>query len=322
MNSTQTEKIEPALQFFEFQSFSKASLLELNELESGGKKVSPVDRISSENSLNTSTPPHIKRLQALRERLLAEDDNWNYESKRPMSTILSPLCSPNLHFHHESHDVHPKQLHKELHFHDFDSYPFDHIHNTQPIIHIHEVHSPMQNSNYLPSPSKQMNGFFSEFKSNCKTKNCEEKLLTAKKKDRRAKSCPKDLFSPSSMDDKKQTECIEMDYSQEFTSRYSNESNASPTTLSRQQNVSAKSDGKMKSKPKSKTPNSLDEFLSSKLVRSNLAASLRHKNSRKKINQLAEEKLKESMDVSKFIPKCHHWNVRDTSAWKTFTSEE
>ena len=294
----------------------------MNELESGGKKVSPVDRISSANSLNISTPPHIKRLQALRERLLAEDDNWNCESKLPTPTILSPMCSPNLHFHHESQGMHPRHLHKELHFHDLDSYPYDHVHNTQPIIHIHEVHSPTPNSNYFPSPPKQMIGFASEFKSDCKTSNCEEKLSSAKKKGRRAKSCPKDLFSPSSMDDKKQNECIEMDYSQEFTPRYSNESNASPTTISRQQNVSAKSDGKMKSKAKSKTPNSMDEFLSSKLVRCNLAASLRHKNSRKKINQLAEEKLKESMDVSKFIPKCHHWNVRDTPAWKTFTSEE
>ncbi|XP_055300704.1 uncharacterized protein LOC129567627 [Sitodiplosis mosellana] len=303
-------------------SFSKASLLELNELESGSKKKSPVDRIPSANSLNMSTPPHIKRLQTLRERLLAGDDDWNYESKLPTPTMLSPMCSPNLYFR-KPHEVQPRYLHKELHFHDFDPYPCDHFHNAQPIIHIQEVHSPTQNPNYIHSPPKQMIGFASEFKSVCKTPTCEEKLLTAKKKVRRAKSCPNDWFSPSSMDNgKRQNECVEMDYSQEYTPWYSNESNASPTIISRQQNAYAKSDGKIKSKPKSKTSNSMDEFLSSKLVRCNLAASLRHKNSRKKINEFAEEKLKESMDVSKFIPKCHHWNVRDTPAWKTFTSED
>lgn len=288
--------------------------------------MSPVERIPSATSLNMSTPPHIKRLQALRERLLAGDDNWNYESKIPTPTILSPMCSPNLHLH-KSYEVHPSHYHKELDFHGFEPYSHscDHFHIAQPIIHIHEVNSPTQNSNYLQSSPKQLIGFASEFKSDFKTPTCEKKLLTAKKKVRRAKSCPKDMFSPSSMcldNEKRQPECIEMDCSQEFTPCYSNESNASPMTASRQQNAYIKSDGKMKAKPKSKTPTSMDEFLSSKLVRGNLAASLRQKNARKKINELAEEKLKESMDVSKFIPKCHHWNVRDTPAWKTFTSEE
>lgn len=75
-------------------------------------------------------------------------------------------------------------------------------------------------------------------------------------------------------------------------------------------------------KPKSKTPNSMDEYISSKLVRGNLAASLRQKNSRQKINEMTEEKMKASMDVSKFIPKCHHWDVRDSPGWKNFMSEE
>lgn len=298
-------------------------MLDLNELESGGKKISPVDRIPSANSLNISTPPHIKRLQALRERLLAGEENWNYESKLPTPIMLSPICSPNIHFH-KSHDVQPRYAHKELHFNDFDPYPcHDHYHNVQPIIHIHEVQSPTQNTHYLRSPPKQLIGFASEFKPDCKTPICEGKVLTAKKKVRRAKSCPKDLFSPSSMDnEKRQNECVEMDYSQEFTPCHSNESNASPMTMSQQHSNYAKSEGKVKSKPKSKTPTSMDEYISSKLVRGNLAANLRHKNSRKKINELAEEKLKERMDVSKFIPKCHHWNVRDTPAWKAFTSEE
>lgn len=271
-----------------------------------------------------STPPHIKRLQALRERLLAEDDNWNCVSNLPTPTFLSPMCSPNHRFH-KAHEVQPRHSYKEFNFHEFEPHPCDHFHNAQPIIHVHDVSSPTHHSNYIQSPpTKQMIGFASEYKSDFKVPNCEEKILTAKKKVRRAKSCPKDIFSPSSMcfeNEKRQNDCVEMDCSQAFTPCYSNESNGSPTTVFRQQNVYTKCDGK-KVKPKSKTPNSMDEFLSSKLVRGNLAASLRQKNARKKINELAEEKLKESMDVSKFIPKCHHWNVRDTPAWKSFTSEE
>ncbi|XP_031633970.1 uncharacterized protein LOC116347514 [Contarinia nasturtii] len=304
-------------------SFSKASLVETNEnvdderLHSASSFVMP----SPPPPIVLPPPSPIKRLQALREKLLTCVDDWECEPKIPTPIIVSPMCSPSFHLH---------KLHHHYH-HDHDPYPCDNLHNTIYFLNDHDDGPVTRNSNCFHSPPTPASAscpieFNSDFKRNL---NCNEKSTPTKEKVRRAKSCPKDLFSVTSSrcsDSKKciQNGSIEIDNSakpQEFEPSFCNES-VSPTTISRQQNAYPKTTTKIKVKPKSKTPNSMDEFISSKLVRSNLAAILRHRNSRKKINDLAEEKLKEHMDVSKFIPNCHKWDVRKSDAWKTFTSED
>lgn len=311
------------------QSFSKASLAELDEL-SRNKRCS-TDRIPSANSLVASTPTPLKRLQAFRERLLTYTDDWRYDSKCPSESkcptpkmpspkLPSPMCSPILHHTHKHHHhhIHP------VHCHDFD-YPFDLFQSNFSSIHDDKPLS--QSTNDVQSPPKQQTTPTDQ-KVNIKSPICGEKCIKPKKKIRRAKSCPKDLFSLSSKcsdNEKNQIEstensCLRRVYRSDLSPCYFIE--IDPTSISRQQNP-YKTIPKIKvHRPKSKTPNSMEEFLSSKLVRSNHAAKLRQTYSRKKIDDLAEEKLKASMHVSQFIPKCHHWNVRDTPGWKTFLSEE
>lgn len=253
----------------------------------------------------------MKRLQSLRDKLL---DDWEFDAKpTPMPKILSPMCSPIPHMHH-MHDIY------FTHFHDFDPCPYDNFHNSHTMNASDIQSSPNPSTNYLQIPPK-LDHYRIEMNSDVKR---DEKMLMEKKKMHRTKSCPKDLFSISSkcsdIDQNRQNriesaeeECLRQLYAaDEFASQIEYH----------QQNTRIKSASKQKIKPKSKTPTSMDEYLSSKLVKSNLAANLRHKNSRKKIDDLAEEKLKETMHVSKFIPKCHHWNVKETDGWKTFTSEE
>lgn len=364
----------------------------MDDIGSGSKR-SPNERISSTNSRAVSTPSPIKRLQALRERLLAGIDDWKYERQTKCQTpkVLSPMCSPNF---HAQNIPEPHIFAEPLHFHDFNSHLCDTFHNNCPPEGVYDLNPPHFSTNCLRSPSKPTNiptERKSEFR-NCdmKSPKCDDQIMTARNKLYRAKSCPKDLFSVSSKcsdneirsgneneDGNRRQQQFEQQHNHErhdnqhqhhhqshhqihhesrhqihqhenenmksrnesaesnwlrppcredFTPCYSDDfvsPSHSRQQNSRQQNFRMKNIPKIKvHKPKSKTPNSMDEFIASKLVRGNLAASLRQKNSRQKINELSEEKLKATMDVSKFIPKCHHWNVRDSPGWKNFITEE
>lgn len=302
-------------------------------------------------SVDLSTPPPLKRLQAFREKLLTYTDDWKYDSKYPHEMkcptpripspklsspkLPSPLCSP-IHHAHKSH-------HHPMHFQEFD-FPFEHVrhhhHHHHHLSHhnkseyfsnIHEQ-SPCRSAERMRSPPKSVATPIEhkfEIKSPNQSPNCDIKYMESKKKLRRAKSCPKDLFSMSSdkcsENGKHKNESDtsnERHLCHDEHTQYYIEVPLSPMS-SRQQNARSRTIPKIRiHKPTSKTPNSMDEFVSSKLVRINHAAKLRQKSSREKINELSEEKLKATMHVSKFIPKCHHWNVRDTPAWKTFLSEE
>lgn len=294
----------------------------LNDICSDNKR-SPVEQInSSQNSFTISTPPPIKRLQAFREKLMTNTDEWNYEPKMMTPRVLSPVCSPSLHYH-KLHD--PIHFHA-MHFHDFNAYhPCDHLHNVSTSTNCASQTSPQPSDNHLKNPSKHAIFQTDSGSDN----NCyDQRLSLDHKKIHRTKSCPKDLFSLSSKcsenekihNDMADEDCLRQLYKADQAC-YIN-GMASGRVSRHRHNDIMKNCCKTKDKPKSKTPNSMDEFLSSKLVRSNLAANLRQKNSRQKIHELEEEKLKETMHVSSFIPKCHHWNVRDTIAWKNFTTEE
>lgn len=140
---------------------------------------------------------------------------------------------------------------------------------------------------------------------------------TKRKRIRRAKSCPKNMFSPTK-------HCHNWDAPQLHAPHQMLRDNPTPCTISSasMRDVRSIKTKPRKPKPKPKNLNTMDEYLSSKLVRSNLAANLRQKWSREKIHNMAEEKLKATMHVSNFIPKCHQWNVHTTPAWKSFASEE
>lgn len=238
---------------------------------------------------------------------------WNYEPRMLTPRVLSPMCSPSPHYHklHEPVHFHP------LHFHDYDVYSCDHLQNVNTSVNCASQTSPPPSSNrQIQSPSKQANS-----PPDSDNNRYVKRLSAESKKMHRAKSCPKDLFFLS---EKSHNDLNDEDYLRQLYKAdracYMNE--LAVEEVSRQRNNVMKNCCKTKVKPKSKTPNLMDEFLQSKLVRLNLASNLRQKNSRQKIHELAEEKQKESMHVSRFIPKCHHWNVRDTDAWKNFTSEE
>lgn len=324
------------------QSFSKASLGDLDGIGSCHKRTS-VERILSTDSIDLSTPPPLKRLQAFREKLLTYPDDWKYDTKcsnetkcptpkmpspkLPSPKHPSPMCSPNLHSQRQHH-FHP------VHYpHDF-IYPHEHFHHHHlshytEIDHFDSIHgdSPCRSTERMRSQTKHV-ATPVKHKPEIKSPSGDIKSSKSKKKMRRAKSCPKDLFSISSKcsdNDKSQNESIETNERRlcrdDLSPCYIEDFQTPP--LSRQQNTHPRPIPKIRiHKPKSKTPNSMDEYVASKLVRSNHAAKLRQKSSHQKINELAEEKLKATMHVSKFIPKCHHWNVRETPAWKTFLSEE
>lgn len=295
----------------------------------------------SANSFAVSTPPPLRRLQAYREKLLAHTDDWKFDLKwseeskspppLPMPKIPSPelsppLCSPIGYHHHHSH-CHPDHFHEFLHSH-------DHMHNRYDANSFHEENAPLS-VDHSKTPPKR-NSVSTDQKLDIKSPTSGEETVKPKKKLRRAKSCPKELFSISSKcsnNEKSHSESTDMNerrpsddrrtYYIECFRSPSPSSHQTPPRPLHQQHSRIRTIPKIRvNKPKSKTPNSMEEFLSSKLVRSNHAAKLRHKSARKKINELADEKLKATLHVSHFIPKCHTWNVRDTPAWKTFLSAE
>lgn len=55
------------------------------------------------------------------------------------------------------------------------------------------------------------------------------------------------------------------------------------------------------------------------IVRTNLAANLRHQWSRQKLMQMSNEKIN---SIATVIPRCHRWNVRKSPAWQSFNLEE
>lgn len=314
-------------------------MVELDDLDICDKR-SPTDRILSANSLaNEPSPSPMKRLQAFREKLLAyEQDDWRYDLKCPIEIkcptpkipspkLPSPFCSPILHSH-RLHHCHP------VHFHNYDDYPYEHFHHNHFNGSIIHEESSTQTVDCLNSPPKYAvtpveQKLDIQSPSGHRGDDNDKHSLKQCKKIRRAKSCPRDLFSTSSKcsdNEKSQNESTELNVRRlgrdELTPSFFIDCQSTPVSR-QQQHTYRKTIPKIRAqKVKSKTPNSMDEFLASKLVRNNHAAKLRQKSSRKKINDLEDEKLKATKNVLEFIPKCHHWNVRGTPAWKTFLSEE
>lgn len=133
---------------------------------------------------------------------------------------------------------------------------------------------------------------------------------------KRSKSCPKDLFtSTTDVANEKPKKVKPIKQSTRRLVR----SNVSPECTS-----IATLPCRKKSGTRTKTPVAIDEFITSKMVRSNLAASLRQQWAHKKITEMTDKRMTPPppAQVTKYIPKCHRWNVRDTPAWKSFRLEE
>lgn len=132
----------------------------------------------------------------------------------------------------------------------------------------------------------------------------------------RSKSCPKDLFSSTNdvtEDKSPQSKPIKSCIRRLVRSNASPECSSHTTVPCRKKSATRK-----------KMPDAIDEFLTSKMVRSNLAANLRQQWARKKITEMTDKRLSPPppAQVTTHIPKCHRWNVRDTPAWKSFRLEE
>lgn len=231
------------------------------------------------------------------------------------SKCMTAISSPKYHATKLNETIH------RAHYFDFDMHPCDlYFHNLCHLDGIQEQKSSEHSTNRIGSPKHLKSPMLLQI-TDSRSSECEEKpILSEKKEFRRAKSCPKDFFSSPKCGMFNRNNEPQMNQSSQL-----NREEFTPCTSStlRKRTPNMRTIPQIKThKPKSKTPNSMDDFLSSKLVRNNLASSLRHKWSRKKINDMTEEKLKSSMDVSKFIPKCHQWNVRSTPGWKSFSTEE
>lgn len=253
-----------------------------------------------------SIPSPIKRLQLLRERLSASVNlhHHHHDFKSEKLKRPSPMCSSR--FSELKLDYSP-------HRHEVESHPCD--------LYFNNCHSNIGmdckfSVSSIENPPKQMRNVEEQNES---FRNATSPPSIDLMKRRRAKSCPKELFSTSKPCLNFQTDDNILNSSS--TKQHHDESTPSQNPGDCNSSVSSRPRHKSK-KPKSKTPNSFDDFLSSKMVRSNLAANLRQKWARKKINDMTEEKLKATVPVAKCIPKCHRWNVRNTSAWKSFTAEE
>lgn len=289
---------------FLIQSFSKTTLNDFEELDDG--KSRSIERLRSAESNRTATP--LKRLKTLRERLSTTFLKNEFTNEKPKrlspamcSSIFSEMKSP-LSFDIESHPC-------DLYFNNCNSnYEMEY----KPPVSFRDTYSPPKQAkrveNKIWKPSFTVTSPLSD----------EEHRY------RRAKSCPKELFETKKPCLNFQTDenVIDSDltkqpYADNNSTPSFNAGDCNSSVSSRQRNRS-----KIVSKRKPKTPNSMDEYLSSKMVRSNLAANLREKWSRMRINEMAEEKLKATMTVMRCIPKCHRWHVKNTNAWKSFTSEE
>lgn len=133
---------------------------------------------------------------------------------------------------------------------------------------------------------------------------------------KRSKSCPKDLFSSTNDASNENPKKLEPSHQ---SRRRLVRSNISPESTS-----NATLPCRKKCGARTKAPVAIDKFLTSKMVRSNLAASLRQQWAHKKITEMTDKRMTPPppAQVTKYIPKCHRWNVRDTPAWKSFRLEE
>lgn len=252
--------------------------------------------IPSSRSPRPCTP--IRRLQLLRERLLCDlnDFDSTCEQKYAPQTPTSPKCS----------ELRLNECPDGLPSYRPDFYPCDLFYPTS--CHMDDMPRPRSSRQ---ASSRAITPIIHKVETTDSV--IAEKPSSIRRSSRRAKSCPRNFFGSSA-----NKHCLSWNVTQ---SQQRNRENSTPcTTVS---NASTRDQRKSKPrKPKAKTPNSMDEYLSSKLVRSNVAANLRQNWSRKKIHDMSEEKLKATMHVSKFIPKCHQWDVRATPGWRVFANEE
>lgn len=269
-------------------------------------KPKSIEELRSADSNRTPTP--LKRLKTLREKLsttFLENEFRNEKSRclsPPMrSPIFSEMISP-FSFDIESH---PCDLY-------FNNCNLNVEMEYKPPVCFRDIYSPPKHTKRVEQ-SKNLNPSFT----------ITSPPSDEEHRNRRSKSCPKELFETKKPclnfqtgDNVIDSGSINQQHTDNSTPSF-NAGDCNSSVSSRQRNRS-----KILSKSKPKTPNSMDEYLSSKMVRSNLAANLRQKWSRQRINEMAEEKLKATMTVAKCIPKCHRWHVKNTNAWKSFTSEE
>lgn len=279
------------------QSFSKTSLCDLNEVEENNDG----HTLPSVRSPSVCSP--IRRLKLLRERLLCDLNDFEptFEINCPSQTPTSPKCD----------EFRLTECHPASPSYRIDSHPCDLFYS--PSCDTRE-YIPKQRSarqETISTNSPFMHGTVPD------DSVLEPKTppSTKRKITRRAKSCPKNMFSPTK-------HYLNWNAPEQQAPHQALRDNPTPCTISTVSTRDVRSIKPKHRKPKIKTSNTMDAYLSSKLVRSNLAANLRQNWSRQKIHSMAEEKLKATMHVSNFIPKCHQWNVHTKPAWKSFACEE
>lgn len=250
------------------------------------------DRPTSSVSQNTFT--EARPFRSIREQILADIEKYDRQfddlSSQAVPSVVVDSYESTSHHHHRHHHCDPNHFYRSMHCIDGNRLTSAKSHcASTPIV---AERSDTKVEYKSPSLSIQTN------------------LI-------RSKSCPTDLFtSTNDVDDetpkklKSNISCkrrlVRSHNSPEFT-RHS-------TPLPCRKKIIAKK----------KSPDAIDEFLTSKMVRSNLAANLRHEWARKKIMEMTDKRIQASppAQVTKYIPKCHRWNVRDSSAWKSFRLEE
>lgn len=246
-------------------------------------------RMPSARSPSICTP--IRRLQLLRERLICDLNDFDPKYDVKSATPSSPKC----------HDLRLNDCNDPLASYHLDSHPCD-LYFPVPcqLDEMPRPKSSRQESSRAVSPIRSKPEPIDSVPD-------EKPAASGQKCVRRAKSCPRSLFGSTK-------HCLGWNVVQQ-----TNRDNCTPCTVSSASTRSAKPKAR---KLKAKTPTTMDEYVSSKLVRTNLAANLRQQWSRQKIHDMTEEKVKATMHVSKFIPRCHQWDVRATPGWRTFAAEE
>lgn len=271
-------------------------------------------RSSTSTSQNSTNLCPTRQFPSIRDKLLAEIEEYDraYDEKCA-NTKSSPFISPNM----ESETNAPFHSHHCRAITPI-TYPYENF--AEELANFDCFHDRWYHRNTIKGPSICCSP--STAADNKEDENDSKPIEKLPSILRRSKSCPKDLFRASNyfpsekLKNQRNTKCCDRQLLQ---------GNINPDYLKQSTQKRCQSASKPVSRiklPKAKTPDSIEEFLSAKIVRSNLAAKLRHDWSRKKIMEMTNQQLKPTTKITKFIPKCHQWNVRQSSAWKSFTLEE
>lgn len=267
-------------------------------------------RPTSSTSQRSTGGSSSQRFRSLREIVQADldelnkqfDEKWDKFCCSRRAAVLSPeKCAPReiptIEVHHvdERHSVSPMNTNCHHHHH-------LHPHNQHHYHHLCPLCS-LEFNNLEIEPCDSRSATRSSNETERKSSNDFPEVTSFK----RSKSCPSDLNASIEAD--------EPPCRSDSTCRYTE-----PEERRMRRCQSAKKSDEKSAKPRRDDP--LVNFIAVRMVRSNLAANLRHQWSRQKLQELADRKIKSPGRTISFIPECHRWSVDKTPGWKMFTDEE